>query len=549
MSWFVRRDLAAHNAKFDSHICRAGLRKPSPHGRGEDLVDNVVWDSQIVQVLLDPLENSSLKPTAQRLNLLPGQDERVNEVRLKQWLAKHCIKDEPRYDLAPWDVIAPYADVDAILCLLLSLQQMDRVDTEIEQHLVDEQFELMRTLYRMECRGIGFDRDQAARESAKLQLLVDDAARDVKQACGGRAAPTEHSMRNFWFGSTHTGGLGLKPIATTPKGAPQVTKDVVRVLTTRGVQGAPEWERYQRLSTAQSMWYGNWWELCGDDGRLRTSYRQMKFPDDRGRERGTVSGRLAVERVQLQAIPHDYQIPEGLVPVRRFFRARPGHQLWEFDISQAEGRCAAAITGCESWISAFAAGSDMHSATATAIFEVEPGHPDWDARRAVAKRLVLGTLYGAGAARIQEQIRLFTGIDYDLDECKLLVARFRRAVPEITRYSYRAQSFAERWGYVELINGRRRWFTRYEREAHEERKAFNAEIQGGVAVGVTYWMNEVETYRPGALLCQIHDSLVCELPDEHAERWGAQIQRAGERTFENLFGIPFAVDAKRWDKD
>ena len=105
--WLHENDLTAHNAKFDCHIMAAGHRK---HGPGWDLEPDVVWDSQIVQVLLDPRENSSLKPTAERLNLLPGQDERIGEVRLKAWLAKHCTQDNPRYDLAPWDVIAPYAD-------------------------------------------------------------------------------------------------------------------------------------------------------------------------------------------------------------------------------------------------------------------------------------------------------------------------------------------------------------------------------------------------------------------------------------------------------
>lgn len=539
--WLSRVDLTAHNAKFDCHIMRAGIRGEA--GSGIDLVRRIVWDSQIVQVLLDPLHPSSLKPTAERLNLLPGQDERINEKQLKLWLAKHCTQDNPRYDLAPWDVIAPYADVDAILCLLLTLQQMDRVDQELDQHLVDEQFELMRTLYRMECRGIGYDRGQAARESAKLALSIEEAERALKKATGGMATATGVGMGRFWFGPKHKGGMELAPISTTDKGNPQVTKGVVRVLAERGVPGAPEWQRLQGLRVAQSMWYSNWWEMCGEDGRLRTSYRQMKMPDDQGRERGTVSGRLAVERVQLQAIPHDYQIPEGLTPVRRFFQAAPGHQLWEFDISQAEGRCAAAICDCRSWIEAFASGSDMHSATATAIFGVEPGDADFDQRRAVAKRLVLGTLYGAGAETIQDQIRLFTGIDYSLEECQALVADFRKAVPEITRYAWRIKEFAERYGYVELVNGRKRWFQPYER-LH---KAFNAQIQGGVAVGVTYWMNEVERYRPGVLLCQIHDSLVCEIPDEHVTTWSAQIQRCGERTFENVFGIGFKVDAKRWD--
>ena len=72
----------------------------------------------------------------------------------------------------------------------------------------------------------------------------------------------------------------------------------------------------------------------GGDGRIRTSFRQTKV----------VSGRLSVERVQLQAIPHDYQLGTlGVEGVRSFFKPDDGFELWEVDISQAEIRVATAV--------------------------------------------------------------------------------------------------------------------------------------------------------------------------------------------------------------
>lgn len=543
--WLAKQRLVAHNAKFDSHMMAAGLR--SKPDTGVDLIEAVAWDTQIGAALLDPLDNSQLKAMGQRLSLLgPDADERIEERRLKEWLRNHCPARSPRYDLAPWDVVGPYAAVDAELTVLAALQQMERIECgELSWQLIEEQFDLMATLYRMEERGVGYDVEAAAQEAGKVEDLRDLAKAKVQRIIGARTV-TEPGIRSFWFGHS-SGSLGLEPVEKTERGSASVAAPVVRVLAERGVPAAVEWQQFQAIDTAYTMWYGTWWKLCGEDGRLRCNYHQTKQPDERGRERGTVSGRLAVERVQLQAVPHDYQIPDGIVPIRRFFRAKPGHELWEFDLSQAEPRVAAAITGCKPWIEAYAAGMDAHTSTTIEVFGIEPDHSDFNARRAVGKRLVLGTLYGAGPPTIRLQILKFTGIDYAVEECERLVARFRNALPEIYHYARAAQYRAERFGFVELINGRKRWFTPYETAAHEQRKAFNAEIQGGVAVGVTDWMVEVEAKAPGILIGQVHDSLLCEIPTEQVERRCGQIARAGERIFEDWFGIPFIVDMKRWD--
>jgi DNA polymerase-1 len=296
------------------------------------------------------------------------------------------------------------------------------------------------------------------------------------------------------------------------------------------------------------MWYGPWPKLAGPDNRLRTIYRQVKSShdghDDSGPERGTISGRLAVERWQAQAIPHDYQIPEGIVPIRKMFRARPGHSIVEIDVSQAELRGVAGLAGCTGLLDGFAAGVDGHTRTAQLVFNTDESSPRWDFYRSLAKRLNFAIVYGAGVGTLREQIRVFTGQQVELDEVEGWWSDAKAAMPEIFRYSRRLRNEAEARRQVQLVGGRTRFFAHYE----FTHKAMNAVIQGSVAVAMADAMIEVTRWLgPNAILLQIHDSLVCEFPSSQTGLFTVGVRGIICEVFERHFHAPFRADAKTWD--
>src|SRR5690606_20648019 len=247
-------------------------------------------------------------------------------------------------------------------------------------------------------------------------------------------------------------------------------------------------------------------------------------------------------------------MPSKSVPsVRSLFRPRPGYELWEFDVSQAEIRLATAIAQCKPMLEGILRGDDSHSIACKLMFEIDEDDPDWDQRRQVAKRCNLGILYGAGQKVIQEQLLKFTGIHYKLPQIRKWIDDWRGAFPQFVDALESAQKQAERHGFVRLYNGRERWFSDYE----PSHKAFNQIVQGSLAEIMKDIMIDVDRIWPDELLLQIHDSILLETPEETAQERSAQVCELMKNRFEKAVWrpwepggepvlVPYRSDAKKW---
>lgn len=552
--------LIFHNAKFDLMFLEHGLRSQL----GRNLQPSLVWDTMLAQWVREPQMPKSLKPSAVRLELLDTGAEDAEAEALKPWLGPKSGKNQdPRYDLVPWSVMEPYARVDAELTLLLWEYQNDRLDPEADEDFwgpFREEMDFVHVLRNMERRGVGFDADGCRTASAVLKAEQAAAAKllPFKGSTGG---PTPNAARKFFFrgpdpddepirpGTEDFRGIAPFPDKMTAGGKtappqPQVDEETITRLVARGVPWAEEYANHEGLKSAISKWYDPWPQLCGLDGRLRTSYKQG----------GTVSGRLAVGRVQLQAIPHDYLMPSKSVPsVRSFFRPRPGYRLLEFDVSQAEIRLATAIARCWPMLEGIQRGDDSHSIACKLMFGVDESDPNWDRYRQIAKRCNLGILYGAGAKVIREQLLKFANMDVSLTEVRGWIGDWKAAFSPFTVALEKAQKQAERWGFVRLYNGRQRWFSDYE----PSHKAFNQIVQGSLAEIMKSVMIDVDRLWPDELLLQIHDSVLLEVPEELVEERSRGVCDLMKDRFERAVWVPwetggepvrvpFASDVKEW---
>ena len=532
--WLRRQALIYHNSKYDQHILRTGLRGLEAT-TGLYLGRSYHWDTMVVAPLLWPNESVALKSIAQREW---GEQERAAEVEMRGWLKHYCGKrDDYRFDLAPWQIMEPYARHDPVLTLrLYELQKTMILLGEVYRGApIDQEIDLAQVLYRMEARGVGYDVAAAKVAHEQLRLMISNAHDDLRSATG-LETHTEARMRQYWFFEQ-----GHEITKRTDAGQASVSADVVRELVAKGARGAAEYQALTKLETAESMWYGNWYRLVGPDGRIRTSYHQTKSQDERRKDRGTVSGRLAVERWQAQAIPHDDQLPPGLPSVRSFLQPKPGYVLVECDMNQAEMRMAAGLTRCRAMIDVFLQGDDAHSMTARHTFQVDESAPNWRYLRAVAKRLNFGLIYGAGEGTIRDQIILWTGTFPEPEDVHEWMVDFKTAFPELDRGSRAAIRFAEARGFVEMPGGRRRYFA-FGEQMH---KAFNARIQGGVSQCMAGAMIDIEAEMPGYQLLQTHDSIMFEVP--HSDEGRDIIKRSKvlmQRAFEARVDAPFTVDTK-----
>lgn len=590
--WLSRRDqLVMHNRKFDQHTTREGLR---PEVIFRDLDDPEVWealgggdrpaardtvpvhlslgydidkgrpvrgiwDTMLVQAFFDPAHPVALKKTANR-RLRVGSDE--SQQTLLRAMGKQGVGLTKRYDLTPWPIMEPYAADDAEMTLLLEEDQQERIR---EGHhppnlweQIDKEFELARVLYQMERRGLEYNvpesRIGAAILTAEMSRIADKLPYDPSKLA---------EVKQFYFGTKAEGGLGLIPLKLTEKtGQPALDEAQVRIFVQGGVAWAAEYDEWSHCRSAVGKWYRGWADKTGPDGRLRTVFKQCVVEEERAGARtgGTISGRLAVGRAQLQAIPHDSQLPELVRdrPVRGLIHAKPGYALWEMDLPQGEVRIATVIVGCDAMWDVVDSGRDLHGENAKRIFGTDEDDPRFEELRGVAKRIVFGTLYGAGVKTLQQQILEFTGIVYSLAETQAAKQAFMQQFPEFASVPRRIQRKADRNlggpGYVTLIDGRRRWFGPQEKS----HKAFNAVIQGDLAQTGKTWMIETERQVPGVQVLAIHDSIVVEVPDNaEGEQMAYQVARIGKQVYEKDYTVPargnrvmkFDIKPKLWSRN
>jgi DNA polymerase-1 len=308
----------------------------------------------------------------------------------------------------------------------------------------------------------------------------------------------------------------------------------------QNVPGAADYAEYVKVGSALSKWYEGWTRLAGEDGRLRCVFHQTKNEDGRG----TISGRLSVERIQLQAIPHDYQFVDGVRPVRDLFTAPKDKQLWELDLSQAEFRVAAAIAKEERMLAEFAAGYDAHDATCRLVFEIEQDSPEWEKYRAVSKRLGFGILYGAGARTIQAEIAKWTGLQVTVDQVDRWLKLYGQRMPKMLAMGHRSENLARRRSWVRLAGNRQRWFA----PGEETRKAWNQVVQGSVAELMKDAMIKIEAGWPGVMVLQIHDSVWVEVDNEtQADCIGSILSQTFEDYYRGV--VAFPTGKKRLDHE
>lgn len=512
LAWLQQQRLTFAGAKFDLHMMQVGTSRCE----GADLSRALAWDAQLASRDLDPRDGASLDDIERRVDYLDTQAR-------AEWLTSKARRSG--VNRMEWAEAAEYARLDAEITLVATEWQLERYEQgEGQRANLEQQLALTRTLFGMERRGIAFDA-QAARELARDMRRVEDR---MKLQLPFRPG-TPHAAKKYWFGA-----CGYSPTNTTAKGAPQLDDQEVARLVALGAPGALEYQRLQEVKHARTAWYEAYAEKAGWDGRLRTVYSQAQV----------VSGRLSSGRVNLQSIPHDYQlktlVAQGWRTPRQLFGPAPGKQLWELDLSQAELRVAAQEAGCASMLQLIREGADLHGVVTTQLFGTQPGEPDWGEHRQIGKRADFSFIFGVGPETFQRDLAKLTGLWRDLHECNAIVQRWRRLYPEYGRAIRRYMESANHHGYVRLVNGRIRWF----KGAEDRHKAFNQYVQGSLAQLMNEWLLAADAAHPGTVLLAIHDSLVLETDEQ---RTVSDVQVLGERLGTQMFGVPMVVDVKRWD--
>ena len=295
--------------------------------------------------------------------------------------------------------------------------------------------------------------------------------------------------------------------------------------------------KYRTLAKLKSTYCDGLLKVIGDDGRIHTNFNQTE----------TRTGRISSTEPNLQNIPVRTEIGREL---RRFFCAKEGCVLVDADYSQIELRVLADISKDENMMQAFKDNEDIHTATASQVFNM-PGDFVTPIMRSRAKAVNFGIVYGIGAFSLSKDIGVTT------KEASNYIKAYLSHYSGVDKYMHEVTEKAKEYGYVETVFGRRRYLPELKTGNHitrafGERVARNMPIQGTAADIIKIAMIKVDNRLQNEglkakLILQVHDELIVEAPQEESEKVSAILKEEMENAV-NL-SVPLIADAamgKTW---
>ena len=361
----------------------------------------------------------------------------------------------------------------------------------------DIELPLTSVLARMEDAGVHIDTYRMGEITARLRERVDELE--------GRAY--ELAGEEFMLGSTQQVARVLfEQLGLTPgrKGKTGYSTDTRVLQTIRDEHEiVPVIEEWRELTKLVNTYLSPLPEMIGKDGRLHTTINQAV----------AATGRLSTSNPNLQAIPIRTELGRE---IRSAFVSEEGSRLVSADYSQIELRILAHVSGEPKLRAAFAAGEDIHAATAAEVLGREPSALTKD-DRAIAKMINFGIVYGISAHGLSQNLQI------PRDEAQTYIDTYLARFPHVQDFIARTIEEAKRDGYVTSLLGRRRAVPEIRTSSRQtralgERLAVNFVMQGSNADIIKVAMIGIDRRlrgegRSARLVLQVHDELLLEAPD------------------------------------
>ncbi|HUN91100.1 MAG TPA: DNA polymerase I [Burkholderiaceae bacterium] len=415
------------------------------------------------------------------------------------------------FDEVALDRATEYAAEDAEVTLALHRALWPRLQEvpALRDVYRDIEMPAAEVLFRMERNGVLVDRERLAAQSAELSAALVRLEAEAHRLAGqpfNLGSPKQ-------IGEILFGKLGLPVVKKTASGAHSTDEEVLEKLA-RDYPLPRVLLDYRTASKLKSTYCDKLPAMINPaTGRVHTHYGQAV----------AVTGRLSSSDPNLQNIP--IRTPEGR-RIREAFVAPPGCRIVSADYSQIELRIMAHLSDDAGLLAAFAAGADVHRATASEVFGVPVDEVAADQRR-TAKVINFGLIYGMSA------FGLASNLGIERDAAKLYIDRYFARYPGVANYMDRTRAAAHRDGYVETVFGRRLWLPEINaangpRRQAAERAAINAPMQGTAAdlikkamIAVQRWLDE--SRMATRLVLQVHDELVLEVPERELQEVKARV--------------------------
>ena len=409
------------------------------------------------------------------------------------------------FDQVPIEEATNYAAEDADITLRLyeelnpkleSVESLKKLNDEIEIPLIE-------VLSEMEQNGAILNSKILSSQSKDLENRIKKLEKKAYEIAGEEFnLGSTKQLREIFFDK-----LNYRIIKKTPGGQPSTDEKVL-------VELAEEYElpgvllEHRTLSKLKSTYTDKLpGQISETTGKVHTSFHQAV----------TTTGRLSSSDPNLQNIP--IRTEDGR-RIRQAFEPSKGHRFISADYSQIELRIMAHISKDVGLLQAFQEGEDVHSKTASEVFDVAIEEVTADLRRN-AKAINFGLIYGISAFGLGKQL----GISRNL--AAEYMAMYFEKYPGVKKYMESTKDFASQNGYVETLFGRRLYLRDINasnaiRRQASERAAINAPVQGTaadimkIAMIKTHQAIKAENVK-AKLILQVHDELILDTPKKEID--------------------------------
>lgn len=397
--------------------------------------------------------------------------------------------------------------------------------------LTDIEIPLATVLVAMEREGVKIDIDGIKAFGKEVSAKAEKISREIYEYAGHEfniGSPKQ-------LGSVLFEKLAL-PSAKKTKTGYSTNAEVLESLMDKHPI-IPLITEYRALTKLQNTYVTGLLKVVGEDGRVHSTFKQTE----------TRTGRISSAEPNIQNIP--VRTPLGR-EMRRFFTAKDGYLLVDADYSQIELRVLAHISGDEIMKKAFLDGVDIHTVTASQVFNqpIEWVTPDL---RSKAKAVNFGIVYGIGAFSLSKDIGV------SVPKASEYIRSYLSKYSGIAHYMEQTVANAKRDGYVETMFGRRRYIKELAAknknlQAFGERVAKNTPIQGTAADIIKIAMIKVynrlkDSGLDAKLILQVHDELIVEAREDCADKVAALLKEEMENAVK--LTVPMTVDVnvgKTW---
>jgi DNA polymerase-1 len=490
------------------------------------IILNSMEDTMLMSYVLDAGKNRHNMDTLSEIHL------NHKPIKFKELVGTG--KKEINFSEVEIDKAKDYAAEDADVTYRLYKKFYKSLKSE-KLNNIYEIFEkpLIKILAFMEIEGIKVDNKFLNTLSLKFEKKIEKIQKDIFKISKKEfniASPKQ-------LGEIIYNDLKIAGLKKTKKGSFATSASVLEDLAFKGHEFAKlvlDWRQLSKLKNTYSDSLPG--HLNPNTKRVHTSFLLA----------ATTTGRLASSDPNLQNIP--IKTEDGR-DIRKAFIAEKDNVLISADYNQIEMRILADLADVKELKKAFKNNEDIHSLTASQIFNIDIKKVDKDQRRK-AKAINFGIIYGISQYGLAKQINVS---NYEAEE--FLNAYFAK-FPEIKIYMDNTIKFCRKSGYVNNIFGRRSHFNsindkNFNVRNFQERAAINAPIQGSASeimrlamIRIDKKLEEEKSIKSKMLL-QIHDELIFEVKKSEIKKMMKIIKDemiSVANSDYHSFSIPLTVD-------